>query len=250
MQSCVRCVFLQMLLPFLFLLFKMLVKFRLNSLFIYLALCVPKREKQEGKRREWGKIIHIHMASFVLALFVLLISINVIILVERRRRRRMRRLGLPPGSFGLPLVGETLQLISAYKTENPEPFIDMRVSKYGSLFTTHVFGEPTVFSTDPQTNRFVLQNEGKLFESSYPSSISNLLGRKSLLLMKGTFHKRMHSLVTSFANSSIIRDHLLVDIDRLIRFNLHTWDGMVRLQDQTKKVITLNPINPFVFFHL
>ncbi|XXG44738.1 hypothetical protein AAC387_Pa02g0011 [Persea americana] len=176
------------------------------------------------------------MASFVLALFVLLVSVNVIILVERRRRRRMRRLGLPPGSFGLPLVGETLQLISAYKTENPEPFIDTRVSKYGSLFTTHVFGEPTVFSTDPQTNRFVLQNEGKLFESSYPSSISNLLGRKSLLLMKGSFHKRMHSLIMSFANSSIIRDHLLVDIDRLIRFNLHTWDGMVLLQDQTKKI--------------
>ncbi|XXG44740.1 hypothetical protein AAC387_Pa02g0011 [Persea americana] len=198
--------------------------------------CAPPLEKQEGKGREWGKIIHIHMASFVLALFVLLVSVNVIILVERRRRRRMRRLGLPPGSFGLPLVGETLQLISAYKTENPEPFIDTRVSKYGSLFTTHVFGEPTVFSTDPQTNRFVLQNEGKLFESSYPSSISNLLGRKSLLLMKGSFHKRMHSLIMSFANSSIIRDHLLVDIDRLIRFNLHTWDGMVLLQDQTKKI--------------
>lgn len=187
------------------------------------------------------------MASIILAFFVLLISVNVIILVERRRRMR-RRLGLPPGTFGLPLVGETLQLIAAYKTENPEPFIDMRVRKYGSLFTTHVFGEPTVFSTDPETNRFVLQNEGKLFESSYPSSISNLLGRKSLLLMKGSFHKRMHSLIMSFANSSIIRDHLLVDIDRLIRFNLHAWDGMVRVQDQTKKVITLNPVNLFLFF--
>jgi cytochrome P450 family 90 subfamily A polypeptide 1 len=140
--------------------------------------------------------------------------------------------------LGLPFVGETLQLISAYKTENPEPFIDERVSRFGSLFTTHVFGEPTVFSVDPETNRFIMQNEGKLFECSYPGSISNLLGKHSLLLMKGSLHKRMHSLTMSFANSSIIRDHLLVDIDRLIRLNLDSWSDRVLLMEEAKKVIT------------
>ncbi|CAK9173563.1 unnamed protein product [Ilex paraguariensis] len=149
---------------------------------------------------------------------------------------RRRRLRLPPGNMGLPFVGETLQLISAYKTENPEPFIDDRVSKYGTVFTTHVFGEPTVFSADPETNRFILQNEGKLFESSYPGSISNLLGRHSLLLMRGSLHKRMHSLTMSFANSSIIRDHLLVDIDRLVRVSLQYWTGRVLLMEEAKKI--------------
>ncbi|XP_057980095.1 3beta,22alpha-dihydroxysteroid 3-dehydrogenase [Malania oleifera] len=147
-----------------------------------------------------------------------------------------RKVRLPPGSLGLPLVGETLQLISAYKTENPEPFIDERVRRFGNLFTTHVFGEPTVFSADPETNRFILQNEGKLFECSYPGSISNLLGRHSLLLMKGSLHKRMHSLTMSFANSSIIRDHLLVDIDRLIRLNLDSWTDRVLLMEEAKKI--------------
>ncbi|XP_068669321.1 3beta,22alpha-dihydroxysteroid 3-dehydrogenase-like [Aristolochia californica] len=150
---------------------------------------------------------------------------------------RRRRSDIPPGSLGLPFVGETLQLIAAYKTENPEPFIDARIRRYGRLFTTHVFGEPTVFLTDPEAIRFVLQNEGKLFESSYPSSISNLLGRHSLLLMKGNLHKKMHSLTMSFANSTIIRDHLLVDIDRLVRYNMDGWDGRrVLLQDETKKI--------------
>lgn len=143
---------------------------------------------------------------------------------------------MPPGNLGLPFVGETLQLIAAYKTENPEPFIDERVSRYGSIFTTHVFGEPTVFSADPETNRFILQNEGKLFECSYPGSISNLLGKHSLLLMKGSLHKRMHSLTMSFANSSIIRDHLLVDIDRLVRLNLDSWTDRVFLMEEAKKI--------------
>ncbi|KAG5239943.1 cytochrome P450 [Salix suchowensis] len=152
------------------------------------------------------------------------------------RSSRCRRHRLPPGSLGLPFVGETLQLISAYKTENPEPFIDERVGRFGSLFKTHIFGEPTVFSVDPETNRFILQNEGKLFECSYPGSISNLLGKHSLLLMKGNLHKKMHSLTMSFANSSIIKDHLLVDIDRLIRLKLDSWPDRVLLMEEAKKI--------------
>ncbi|KAH6802292.1 Cytochrome P450 superfamily protein [Perilla frutescens var. frutescens] len=156
------------------------------------------------------------MFAFSLIL-IFSISLSIFILLRATARRRGR---LPPGNLGLPFIGETLQLISAYKTENPEPFIDDRVARYGSVFTTHLFGEPTVFSADPETNRLILQNEGRLFESSYPGSISNLLGRHSLLLMRGSLHKRMHSLTMSFANSAIIRDHLLLDIDRLITFQL------------------------------
>ncbi|GMJ14462.1 CONSTITUTIVE PHOTOMORPHOGENIC DWARF, CYTOCHROME P450 90A1, DWARF 3, CABBAGE 3 [Hibiscus trionum] len=177
------------------------------------------------------------MAIFVHYLFILLIT-TVISVVSflLHRANRLRRLRLPPGNLGLPFIGETLQLISAYKTENPEPFIDERVKRYGSIFTTHVFGEPTVFSADPETNRFILQNEGKLFECSYPGSISNLLGKHSLLLMKGSLHKRMHSLTMSFANSSIIKEQLLVDIDRLIRLNLDSWTDRVFLMEEAKKI--------------
>ncbi|KAK7379363.1 hypothetical protein VNO80_04821 [Phaseolus coccineus] len=153
-----------------------------------------------------------------------------------RRALIRRKFRLPPGSYGLPFIGETLQLISAYKSSNPEPFMDERVRRYGSIFTTHVFGEPTVFSADPELNRFILQNEGKLLDCSYPGSISNLLGKHSLLLMKGALHKRMHSLTMSFANSSIIKDHLLHHIDRLIGLNLDTWSDRVTLMDQAKKI--------------
>ncbi|ERN09782.1 hypothetical protein AMTRI_Chr08g159550 [Amborella trichopoda] len=172
------------------------------------------------------------MVLFMLVLG--LVSFFLFFLHLSTRKYRIR--GLPPGSFGLPLVGETLQLISAYKATNPEPFLDSRRSRYGNVFTTHVFGEPTIFSTDPEVNRFILQNEGKLFVSSYPSSISNLLGKHSLLLMKGSLHKKMHSLTMSFANSSIIKDHLLLDIDRLVRLSLDSWRGRVLLQEEAKKI--------------
>ncbi|XP_010689797.1 3beta,22alpha-dihydroxysteroid 3-dehydrogenase [Beta vulgaris subsp. vulgaris] len=164
--------------------------------------------------------------------FTTIFSLLLLIYLHRIRARQ----SLPPGQTGLPLIGETLQLISAYKTENPEPFIDYRVKKFGPIFTTHVFGEATIFSVDPDVNRFILQNEGKLFECSYPGSISNLLGKYSLLLMKGNLHKRMHSLTMSFTNSAIIRDHLLLDIDRLISFNLNSWPSKVLLMEEAKKI--------------
>ncbi|XP_044508147.1 cytochrome P450 90A1-like [Mangifera indica] len=175
------------------------------------------------------------MADLLHGMFYSVI-ISVVIFFFIFRSSRNRRLRLPPGSLGLPFLGETLQLIAAYKTENPEPFIDERVSRFGSIFTTHVFGEPTVFSADPEANRFILQNEGRLFECSYPSSISNLLGKHSLLLMKGSLHKRMHSLTMSFANSSIIKDHLLVDIDRLVRLNMASWSDRILLMEEAKKI--------------
>lgn len=177
------------------------------------------------------------MELYTISLLFIVSFSTIIFLLFRRNSAFWRSINTPPGSTGLPLIGETFQIISAYKTENPEPFIDARVSKYGSVFTTHVFGERTVFSADVEINKFILQNEGRLFESSYPGSIANLVGKHSLLLMRGSLHRRMHSLTMSFANSTIIKDHLLADIDRLVRLNLDSWTGrIILLMDEAKKI--------------
>lgn len=147
---------------------------------------------------------------------------------------------MPPGREGLPVLGETLQLIAAYKTEDPEPFIDERVRRYGRLFTTHVFGERTVFSADAEFNRLLLAAEGRVVEGSYPSSISTLLGVHSLLLTRGVRHKRIYSLtLTRLASPAAILDSpLLLQIDGLVRHTLNSWmEGRrVLLLDQAKKI--------------
>ncbi|KAL9230190.1 hypothetical protein vseg_005576 [Gypsophila vaccaria] len=169
---------------------------------------------------------------YTLIILTPLFFLLLLLLLDRHRRNHR----LPPGTQGLPFVGETLQLISAYKSPYPEPFIDERVARFGPIFTTHIFGEPTIFSVEPEFNRFILQNEGKLFESSNPGSVSNLLGKHSLVLMRGSLHKRMHFLTMSFANSAVIRHHLLLDIDRLVRFYLGSWSDRVLLMDEAKKI--------------
>lgn len=153
-------------------------------------------------------------------------------------RRRSASARLPPGSTGLPLIGETLRLIAAYKSPNPEPFIDERVARHGSgVFTTHVFGERTVFSADPAFNRLLLAAEGRAVSCSYPSSIATLLGPRSLLLTSGPAHKRLHSLTLTRLGRPA-SPPLLAHIDRLVLATMRGWDrpGAVRLLDEAKKI--------------
>ena len=167
--------------------------------------------------------------------------------------------GLPPGSLGLPLLGETMRLISAYKSGHPETFVDERLRPGQRIFTTHLFGERTVFSADPEVNRQVLQGEGRLFEGSYPSSLTTLLGRRSLIVMHGVFHRRMHALLSATVSSpAVIRDRFLPDIDRHIRRALASWEEntgrdeptagrRILLQDQAKKVRVLSLCEVLIF---
>ena len=71
-----------------------------------------------------------HHSTPLLSLIFLsrVFSLSFILLILLRRR--LRHLCLPPG---------TLHLISAYKTENPEPFIDDSVARHGSQKTDLVW---------------------------------------------------------------------------------------------------------------
>ncbi|WP_366557639.1 hypothetical protein [Okeania sp. SIO1I7] len=56
---------------------------------------------------------------------------------------------LPPGSFGLPLIGETIDFI------RDSNFADRREQKYGTIFKTHILGRPTIVMIGPEANRFI-----------------------------------------------------------------------------------------------
>ena len=62
-------------------------------------------------------------------------------------------LPLPPGSFGLPVVGETIAFLTDGK------FAEKREKKYGPVFKTNIFGSPTVVMTGPEANQFLFANE-------------------------------------------------------------------------------------------
>nr|GMD57361.1 cytochrome P450 87A3-like [Ipomoea batatas] len=72
---------------------------------------------------------------------------------------------LPPGSMGLPLIGETLQLIIPSHSLALPPFISTRIKRYGSIFKTNVAGRGVIISADADFNNFILKQDGKLVET-------------------------------------------------------------------------------------
>ncbi|ABG53951.1 cytochrome P450 [Trichodesmium erythraeum IMS101] len=64
---------------------------------------------------------------------------------------------LPPGSFGLPLVGETLSFL------RDNNFAEKREKKYGKIYKSHIFGNPTIFLAGAEPNKFLFSNENKYF---------------------------------------------------------------------------------------
>ncbi|MBD2360377.1 cytochrome P450 [Anabaena minutissima FACHB-250] len=94
------------------------------------------------------------------------------------------KLALPPGCFGLPGIGESIQYL-----RNPEDFIAQRQQKYGNVFKTHLFGRPTIALIGADAARFLFINDGQRLEMTNTPSFKVLLGEKSIGVQTGTAHQ-------------------------------------------------------------
>jgi len=98
-------------------------------------------------------------------------------------------LSVPPGKFGLPWVGETIQFL------NDKDFAKKRYQTYGPLFKTRLFGQPTIVLKGDKANRFVIENENKYFTVTWPRSTTILLGPRALSTQTGNEHKQRRKIL-------------------------------------------------------
>ncbi|EOY33878.1 Cytochrome P450, putative [Theobroma cacao] len=129
---------------------------------------------------------------------------------------------LPPGSMGLPLIGETLNFLVTCKSIDIHPFIKERMERYGSLFKTSLAGRPVVVSLDPDFNYFVLQQEEKLVELYYMDSFANLV-HKGNANEGGYVHKYLRRVILSHFGPEALKEKLLWQAENVINHGLHEW---------------------------
>ncbi|KAK1568576.1 hypothetical protein Q3G72_026164 [Acer saccharum] len=127
------------------------------------------------------------------------------------------------GSFGWPLLGETLKFLKPHQSNSPGSFLQDHCSRYGKVFRTHLFFSPTIVSCDPELNYFILQNEGKLFQCSYPKPIHGILGNVSMLVAVGDTHKRLRNVALSLVTITKSKPEFLHDIERTAIQILDSW---------------------------
>ncbi|KAI4993496.1 cytochrome P450 90B2 [Hordeum vulgare subsp. vulgare] len=138
-------------------------------------------------------------------------------------RTKKKRPNLPPGAAGWPFVGETFGYLRAHPATSIGQFMNQHIARYGKIYRSSLFGERTVVSADAGLNRYILQNEGRLFECSYPRSIGGILGKWSMLVLVGDPHREMRSISLNFLSSLRLRAVLLPEVERHTLLVLRDW---------------------------
>ncbi|XP_075657539.1 cucurbitadienol 11-hydroxylase-like [Castanea sativa] len=138
---------------------------------------------------------------------------------------------LPPGSMGIPLIGETLDFLVSNNSLDTPPFIKKRMMKFGPIFRTSLAGRPMVVSSDPEFNYYVFQQEGKLVEQWYMDSFSKLLGQDvTRLSNQRNIHKYLRNTILSHVGPEALKDKLLPYLEDAISQKFQGWSKLPSLE--------------------
>ncbi|KAI6687710.1 hypothetical protein NL676_024538 [Syzygium grande] len=117
---------------------------------------------------------------------------------------------LPPGSLGLPLIGETIQLMVPSYSMDLNSFLKKRIQRYGKTFRTGVAGRAVVVSADPEFRQFVVQQDGKLFDSWHLDPFAKIFAQESEASTNiANVHKYIRSTVLKRFGVEGLREKLL-----------------------------------------
>ncbi|GJD23630.1 cytochrome P450 [Rivularia sp. IAM M-261] len=130
-----------------------------------------------------------------------------------------KTLPLPPGNYGLPIIGET---ISFLRDSN---FTDKRYKKYGSLFKTHIFGSPTIIITGSEANRVLFTNDNKYFTNQWPPSTKILLCPASLSVQAGSTHQNRRKILAEAFQPRALAEYTST-MEEILRSYLNKWENM------------------------
>ncbi|XP_028124878.1 cytochrome P450 87A3-like isoform X2 [Camellia sinensis] len=132
---------------------------------------------------------------------------------------------LPPGSMGLPFIGETLQLLIPNHSLDLHPFIKKRIEKYGRVFSTNLVGRPMVITADPKLNNYLFQQEGKEVELWYLDTFEKVfrLEGEARPNAVGRIHKYLRGTFLTLFGVDSLRTKLLSEIETTVRTNIHRW---------------------------
>lgn len=145
---------------------------------------------------------------------------------------------LPPGSMGLPLLGETLQFFAPNTTFDVSPFVKQRMKRYGSIFKTSLVGRPIIVSADPELNHIIFQQEGQTFQSWYPDTFTEIFGRDNVGSLHGFMYKYLKNMVLSLFGPESLKK-MLPEVEEAVLNKLNQWSKLdtVEIKDATASMI-------------
>ncbi|CAN6311564.1 unnamed protein product [Urochloa humidicola] len=147
-----------------------------------------------------------------------------------KRQGQHREASLPPGSMGLPLIGETLEFFTRSPSLDLYPFFKQRLQRHGPIFKTNLIGKDFIVSLDPELNNYLFQQEEKAFQIWFPESFMRILGEENLVLSSGSFHKHIRNMILRVFGPENLRLALLHDVQGTVKRSLRSWLDMPSIE--------------------
>ncbi|KAH9297116.1 hypothetical protein KI387_028798, partial [Taxus chinensis] len=172
-----------------------------------------------------------HILSITVVAFI------TILLLLMLRWKSQSSVKLPPGNFGFPLIGETLQLLRAFRSNTTQQFFDERQKKFGGVFKTSLVGERTVVLCGPSGNRLVLANQNKVVESSWPSAFIKLIGEDSIANTNGEKHRILRAALLRYLGPGSLQNYVAKMRSEIEHHINEKWKGKdeVKVLDLVRK---------------
>ncbi|XP_059160045.1 cytochrome P450 26A1-like [Physella acuta] len=123
---------------------------------------------------------------------------------------------LPPGSMGLPFLGETLEF---FKNKD---FFETRRRRYGPVFKTHILGSPVIRVIGAPHVRTILFNEDSLVTAYWPTSVRLLLGEGSVGMAIGGLHRSRRRALQKAFNHHALSQYLPI-MHKVVKSSIDSW---------------------------
>ncbi|RLN34480.1 hypothetical protein C2845_PM03G08620 [Panicum miliaceum] len=127
-------------------------------------------------------------ASIAVAVLAAFLTPLIVYWLTTRTRKPLPA-NLPPGSLGLPVIGQSLGLLRAMRSNTGERWLRDWVDRYGPVSKLSLFGAPTVFVTGPAANKLVFGSD--TLAPKQPRCLPLILGRRNILELVGDDYRRV-----------------------------------------------------------
>ncbi|KAM0859924.1 hypothetical protein ACQ4PT_046880 [Festuca glaucescens] len=169
------------------------------------------------------------MDPSVVAALAAVILVSVLLVLSRLRKQSScqdgprRKQKLPPGPFGLPVLGQTLGLLGALRANTGEAWLRRQASAYGPVSKLSLFGSPTAFLVGPSANKFLFASTALTTMST--RSFNSMVGWRNIRELSGADHRRVRAMMVQFLKLEVVRGYV-ASMDDEVRHHLRThWSG-------------------------
>lgn len=112
------------------------------------------------------------------------------------------------------------------------------LSRYGSVFKTHILGCKCVMISSPEAAKVVLVSKAHLFKPTFPASKERMLGKQAIFFHQGDYHAKLRKLVLRAFMPEAIKN-IVQDIESLAVTSLESWEGNLITTFQEMKTVCL-----------